>query len=84
LLFRMHPGSTKKRDRCVWHWQRSLNDTAECLGTVGTGTARQLVRARIATPARPDCVADHTCDDVRVILSSNRSTAVPVSTASKS
>jgi hypothetical protein len=38
---------------------------------VGTGTARQLVRGSMATPARPDCVADHTCDEVWVILSSN-------------
>jgi hypothetical protein len=62
----------------LWDWQRPLHDTTECLGTVGTGTARQLVRGGLATPARPDSVADHTCDDVWVILSSNGSTAAPV------
>ena len=59
----------------MWHWQRPLDHTAECLGTVGTGTARQLVRGNIATPARPDCVVDHTRDNMWVIPLSNASSS---------
>ena len=44
----------KTRDRCVWHWQRSLLTTAECLGTVGTGTARQLVTGALQAQMSPD------------------------------
>jgi hypothetical protein len=53
------------------HWQRPLNDTTECLGTVGTGTVRQFVTKSITTPARSSCVANHTCDELWVILWSN-------------
>jgi len=31
----------------VWRKQRSLLRTAECLGTVGTGTTRQLVKVAL-------------------------------------
>jgi hypothetical protein len=34
--------------------QRSLLRTAECLGTVGTGTARQLVRGALQAQMSPD------------------------------
>ena len=38
----------------MWHWQRPLLRTAECLGTVGMGTARQLVRGALQAQMNPD------------------------------
>jgi hypothetical protein len=37
----------------MWRWQRSLLRTAECLGTMGTGTTRQLVTVALQAKIGP-------------------------------
>jgi hypothetical protein len=53
----------------------ALLRTAECLGTVGYGDDSAVREGSDASLDRPGCVADHTRDDLWVILSSGETDA---------
>ena len=54
----------------MWHTQPSLLRTAECLwGPFGTGDYSAARERKLASPVWPDCVADHTYDDLWLIPS---------------
>ena len=73
----------KKRDRCGVAWQRPLLRAQPSVfgDRLGRVTTRQLVNGSLASPVWPDCVADHTYDDMWLIHLSDVATVQKKRTA---